>query len=94
MAVGLYCRVEKASELILRCWRDVLLVLENNDLMFVQSLPDHFEIGLADVLEVCSLDLSAKVYLRSRSWRDPVDCDFALDSHSVDGLIERSDAGT
>lgn len=49
MAVGLDGRVEPSSELVLGCWRDVLLALEDDDLMLVQGPAYHFEVDLADV---------------------------------------------
>lgn len=53
--------VKEAGDFVLGFWCEGLLVLEEDDLVLVESFLDYFGIGGARVLEIGSTKLSAEV---------------------------------
>lgn len=81
VAVGLHGGVEEASKFVLRFGGEGLLVLEEDDLVFVEGATNYFEVGLGEVLEVGVVDFGAEV-VGGALWRlDGLDGDFGLDCH-------------
>lgn len=81
MAVGCYFWVEAAGEFVLSSRGEVLLVFEDDDLVFVEGFVDYFEICFVQGFQVCAADFGSEVDGGALGRGEFVDGDFGFDGH-------------
>lgn len=83
VAIGLCFGIEELGELILRPWRKILLILEEDNLILVQSLANNIKVNRSEVVQVRPADLSANVVFCACRRGDFVNSDLAGDGHGM-----------